>query len=520
MNPSQRIALNTAVTYARSVLAVGLNLFSARWVLNALGETDFGLFALVGSLITFVVVINTVMSTGASRYFAYSIGQDNPDEVNHWFNAALSIHLCLAGGLVVIGWPIGEYIVSHVLKIDPGRLSTCLWVYRISLISAFTSMASVPFVAMFTAKQHIAELSVWGMLQCVLTFVLAYILTIVSGDRLLIYTIGMVAITVLIQAVQISRAFAVFSECRIVYRQWWDKHRFMGILSFSSWNLIGTMAGTFRDQGSALILNLYFGPSLNAAYGFAGQVSGQANQLSAAMLGALSPEITASEGRGDRQRMISYSIRACKFGTGMIMIFAIPLMAEMDYILKLWLVNVPPYTAAFCQLILCTFLLDRLSAGYMIAVNAHGKIAGYQATIGGILLMTLPLAWLLLAMGYPPSSVGVAFVITMVACSFGRVLWARRLFAVPISRWLQAVVVPCAIVAGVAAIAALMPSWFMQPSFLRLTLATLASLAASASVGWFLALDADEREFFRHNMQNVLRKMGIKGRAPRKANQE
>jgi O-antigen/teichoic acid export membrane protein len=507
MNPSQRIVLNTAATYTSSVLGAGLALFSSRWVLNALGYTDFGLFSLVGSIILFITFLNSVMAASASRHFAYYIGQGDLDEVNRWFNVALNIHLCLGVGLVLIGWPIGENVIVHILKIPDERISTCLWVFRVSLISAFISMVSIPFVAMFTAQQHIAELSAWSMLQSILIFILAYILARASGDRLLFYAIGMVAIFVFLLSGQVFRAIVVFRECRISCHLWFDKRRAKEIFSFATWNMIGSFGGILRNQGSAILLNLFFGPKLNAAYGIANQVSGQSNQLAAAMIGAFSPEITASEGHGDRARMLSLSLRSCKFGTIMVMLFAIPLMVEMDYILRLWLREPPPYTALFCQLMLGTFLIDRLTAGYMLAVSAHGKIAAYQATVGTSIVLTLPLAWLFLKLGFGPTSVGVAFIITIAVCSFGRVLWAQRLFGVPVRSWLASVVFRCGLVAATMTLAALAPRCLLPPTFFRFTLTTSTGIAASLLTVWYLAFDRRERQFVRQNARRLLGKI-------------
>lgn len=503
MKPSQRIVLNTATTYARSVLAAGLALFSIRWVLSALGQTDFGLFSVVGSIIFFITFINSVMAGSAARHYAYYIGQGDSAEVNRWFNAALCIHLCLAAVLILIGWPVGECVIARILTVPADRMSSCLWVFRVSLISAFVSMVSIPFVAMFVAKQHISELAVWGMLQSILIFTLAYILTRASGDRLLFYAIGMVAILVFIQSAQTLRAVAVFRECSIGRHLWSDKRRQKKLFSFASWNLIGSLGGTLRNHGSAILLNLFFGPKVNAAFGIANQVTGQANQLAASMIGAFSPEITASEGRGDRARMISLSLRSSKFGTILVMLFAIPLIAEMDYILNLWLREPPPYTILLCQLMLGTFLIDRMSAGYMLAVQAHGKIAAYQATVGTTLVLTLPLAWLFLKLGFAPTSVGVAFIITMAVCSFGRVLWGRHLFGVPVHNWLASVVFPCGFVAVIATLAALAPGWLLPPSFVRLALTSAASIAASLFTAWFLALDRRERDFLVQNTRRL-----------------
>ncbi|MCU0915844.1 MAG: hypothetical protein MUC88_14975 [Planctomycetes bacterium] len=504
MNASQRLVFNTAATYGRSVFTLVLALLSSRWVLNSLGQVDYGLFSLVGSLIVFITFLNGYMASSVSRYFAYSLGQGDSQEVRHWFNTALGLHSCLAFTLVLVGWPLGEYVIAHVFNIPPERISASLWTFRVSLVSAFVSMVSIPFVAMFTAQQRIAEMAAWGVLHSVLVLSLAYVLTRLSGDLLLFYAVGMVAIVVLIQVAMVVRALSVFPECRLGRRDWFDGPRFKEILSFAVWNLIGGTGVTFRDQGTAILLNLFFGPRMNAAFGIAKQVSVQTNQLSTAMIGAFTPEITASEGRGDRRRMLDLSHRASKFGTILVILFAVPLMAEMDYVLQLWLREPPPYTTLFCRLVLCTFLLNRLSIGYYLAVNAHGKVAAYQATVGTSLVLTLPLAWLFLHWGGAPGSVGVAFLLTAVVCTAGRVLWLQRLFGEPIGRWLGTVVLPCLLVCATAAGAALLPRELLPMSLARLVLATSLSVAASLLATWLVACDPSERAFVRRNCRQVL----------------
>ena len=510
MNPSQRIVFNTAAAYTRSMVGAGLALFSARWVLNALGQTDFGLFSVVGVVIIFITFLNGVMAASAGRHFAFAVGQGKPEEVNRWFNAALSIHLFLAIALIIVGWPIGEYAIAHILTIPTERVTACRWVFRISLISAFVSMVSIPFVAMFTAMQRITVISAWGILYSIMTFVLAWFLLYAPGDRLIFYAAGMVVILVIVQSAQIIFAMAIFSECKIIYKLWFDRYRVKEIYSFASWILIGSFGGILRDHGSAILLNLQFGPKINAAYSIANQVSAQTNQLTSAMLGALSPEITGSEGRGDRKRMLDLAQRASKFGTILVMLFAIPLIAEIDYILTIWLRIPPPHTALFCQLILATYLLDRLSAGYMLAVQAHGRIAAYQATLGIILVLTLPIAWVFLRMGSPPTSVGIAFVVTMVAVSTGRVFWVRRLLGVPVSRWLKVVVFPSTIVAIAAIAVVTVPRLLLSPSPFRLVITTVVGITTILVTTWFLALGNDERRFAKQNIRCLAIKMGIK----------
>ena len=333
----------------------------------------------------------------------------------------------------------------------------------------------------------------------------------VSSDRLSFYVAGMVAIIVICQIVQVFRAITIFKECHIVCRHWFDRSKYKAISTFASWNLFGAFGVLFRDQGSAILLNLFFGPNMNAAYGIATQISAQTNQLSNAMIGAIAPEITASEGRGERERMLSLSQRASKFGTLLVLFLSIPLIVEMDYVLILWLHEPPPFTALFCQFILLTFLVDRLSTGYMLAVQAHGRIALYQATVGTSLLLTLPLAWLLLKAGLAPTSIGFAFVATMTITSLGRVLWGKYLFDIPIFLWLLKVVWPCVIVALVATVAALVPHYMLSPSFLRLFLVTSFSLLSSLIITWFFALDEKERSFVGESVQRIFCRLGIRG---------
>ena len=491
--PSRRIITNTSATYIRSIITAGLGLFSARWIFTGLGATDYGLFAVVGSIIMFITILNGVMAGSASRHFAFAIGRGDPDYVNRWFNTSLCIHLILPVVLIAIGWPISEYCIRHVLAVPADRIRSCLWVFRLSLIVAFVGMTSIPYLAMFSSKQNIAELAFWGTLQSVVSFVFAFILTKVSGDRLLFYAISGMIISLVFQAVQILRARYIFSECRIHYRYWFDKGRFKEIFSFASWTMIGALGSTLRDQGSAVLLNVYFGPKVNAAFGIANTVSSQTNQLGVAMIGAFSPEIMASEGRGDRSRMLTLAQQASKFGAILVLLFAIPLVVEMDYVLKLWLKTPPEYTSTFCQLIIATFILERLSTGYMLAFYAYGRIAAYQATLGSCLILTLPLAWLLLKLGSPPTSVAVAFVATMTAVTIGRILWARRLLNVPVWCWLRDVLLPVGTVTVATTAASLIPRCLLLPSYSRLALVISASVLTTIITAWFFALKNTER---------------------------
>ena len=503
---SKRLAVNTLVTYGRSVLSMGMALFSSRWVLQALGQSDFGLYSVVGSIIVFIMFVNGAMAGGAARFFAYAIGQGDHEEVRRWFNASLSLHVVLAASLVAVGWPLGEWYVKHQLVVPPGRLVACVWVFRVSLLSALVGMVSVPFSALFMAYQKLTELAVWGLLQSMLIFGMAYSLRHLSGDPLVVYAVGMVGIMVLIQCIQIVRAFQAIPACGLISSEWFSWVRLKQMTSFSSWTLIGSSGAVLRDQGSAMLLNSHYGPQVNAAYGIAMQVSAQTSQLAAALIGSFTPEITASEGRGDRVRMLNLARQVSKFGALLIMLFAIPLMIEMDLVLKLWLKTPPQYAADLCRFILGTFIVDRLTTGFMVAVGAKGQIAGYQLSVGGALLMVLPVAWIFLAVGMAPTSVGLAFLLVMTFTSLGRAWWMKQLFGQPLTQWLRDVVLGCTVVGLLALSGGLVPHLLLDVSLLRLGLVVFCALIGFC-VGLNVVLSVDEKRVLRGGVMKIYAKI-------------
>ena len=507
MTSSQRILLNTVVTYCHSVFAMVLGLFSVRWVLQALGAVDYGLMGVIGAVIVFITFLNGVFSSSCVRFFAYSIGREIPDEVNHWFNTALSVHAILPVVLIAIGYPAGVWAIHHFFNIPADRINTALWVFRFSLISAFTGMLFTPYMGMFSAKQRIYERSIWGILQAICMFVLAYVLTLYKGDCWLLYSGGTVSIMVVLGICQILRARYLFPECRIHLSKWRDGRKLKELISFSGWHLFGNIGIVIRGQGIAILLNKYFDPvrfsGVNAAYGIGNQVAAQTQALAGAMVSAFAPEITSSEGRGNRAQMLIHANRVSKIGTLLSLLFVIPLLLEMEYVLTLWLKKPPEFARIFCVLILVQFTIERLSVGAMLAVNAVGKIARYQASIGGLIFLTLPIAWLFLALGLNAASVGWALIFTTVMISIGRVVWAEYLVGLSLLKWGKEVLIPCVVVSVVGlGTGKCIQAFFVDASFCRVMAVGFGTLVSAVLLGWIIVLDETERHFFLRHLNH------------------
>ncbi len=493
---------------------MALGLFSSRWVLHALGAVDYGLMSLVGTIIVFLSFLNNVTANSVGRFFSLAIGKDDKEETNKWFNVALLVHTVFPIVLILIGWPIGEWTIHNFFNIPDERINTAIWVYRFSLISGFFGMATAPFIGMFTAKQRIYELSIFGILQVLLMFLLSYSLTYYEGDAWLLYSGGTVLIGVLTCAVQALRAQYLFAECKIDLKRALDTLKIKSLFSFAGWQLFGSFGALLRGHGTSILLNKYFNPisfpHVNASYSIGNSISGYTYTLSAALLGAITPEILASEGRGNRQKMLSQANRASKFGVMLMILFAVPLLIEMEYVLELWLKSPPLLASTFCRGILIMMIIDQLTYGQMVAVNAVGKIAGYQMMLGGFIILTLPIAWIFLVYGYGPTSVCLAFIITAVMLTIGRVIWAKYLTGLSPEKWVRQVFKPCMIVIIIGIAAGYSIKRFSgEESIIRLAEVIAVTFVSWVFLGWFLVADDDEKLYLKHKFLFIIDKMRL-----------
>ena len=500
MRQNRIIALNTLASYAQSLVAMASSLFSARWVLMSLGDVDFGLFGVVGSIILLITFLNSGLSIGVGRFYAYSIGKTahlSPTEAQHelrsWFNTALSTHLTLAVLLAVIGIPVGEYAIHHWMNIPADRLGACLAVFHFSMITALASVVSVPFTAMFSAHQAIMELAFFSMCHSLATLGLAWILLSAPGDKLVFYGFGMMCISVTIAFIQIIRSAKKFGACRPDLRNFFHLEQFRTLFSYVGWKLFGISCVVLRNQGTPVLINLFFNPTINASYNIANRLSIQATSLASSLVNAFQPAIVAAEGKGDTAAVTDMCNRVCRLGSLLVLIFIVPLVLEIDTVLKLWLNNPPPFTSDLCRWLLIMLIMDKMTAGHMIAVNARGKIALYEIIQGSTFLIALPLIWCFHKAGLSPSSIGVAIFISGAIYCVGRVVFAKALTGLPITPWLKAVAVPAIIILTLAIPA----GWFVQQNISseipRFALTVLASSSVATVFGAFLLITRSEK---------------------------
>ena len=305
MTQNRRILLNIVATYGRSLYALVCGLFISRWVLAALGKTDFGLYGVVGGMTVFITFLNGLLSIATGRFYAFAEGQAlksaseghaeaGLDECRKWFSTAVLLHTVVPFILIILGYPLGMYAVENWLTIPLDRLDACRWVFRFVCISCFVGMINVPFQAMYTAKQYIAELTIYGIAATTANVFFMYFMVTHPGDWLAKYALWMCLVSVVPQMIICLRATKVFPECQFRLSYAWNKGRVSELSSFAFWQAFGGLGAIFRGQGIQILVNKYFGPAYNASMSIANQVSAQSQTLSGAMQGAFAPAITTA----------------------------------------------------------------------------------------------------------------------------------------------------------------------------------------------------------------------------------
>jgi len=506
MTANRRIALNIVATYGRSLYSLVCGLFTARWVLMALGQQDYGLYGVIGGLTVFISFLCGLLSCSVGRFYAVSVGtcltaedkESAIEECRKWFSAAVFIHTAIPLMLMIAGWPLGEYAIRQGWIVVPSeRMTAALWVFRFSCIACFVGMVSVPLNAMYTAKQYIAELTVYSFATTTLNVIVLYYMVSHPGVWLAKYAAWTCLLALAPSLIIAARAIWIFPECRLRWRYLFSRWHLRRLLGYAGWQAFGNLGAILRSQGIAILLNRRpsFGEMRNSSMAVANSVAGQTETLASAMFGAFSPAIFNAYGAGQLEKVRDLSFRVCKLGTISTMIFSIPMLLEVNELLRLWLKDPPIYAAGLCRCILLYRLIDQTSVGHMMAVSASGRIAAYQMFLGTAIILTLPIAWLLLELDFGIYSVGWAMILTMMMCAWGRVWFARSLVGLSARHWLLRVLLPLFIVGIVSAVVGYLPHFLMSPSLTRLSLTTALTEIALLPLAWHFLLDRSEKEY-------------------------
>lgn len=491
-----RIAKNTLMLYVRMFVLMLVGLYTSRVVLAALGESDFGIYNVVGGVVAMFTVISGALNSAVQRFITFEMGKGDKANLNAVYSTAVLIQIFIAIVVVVMAEPVGLWFIDNKMTILPDRIPAARLVLHFSLLAFVVNLMSVPQMASITAHEKMSAYAVIGLLDGFLRLGVAFMIQRSPIDRLVYYAALMAAVVLIVRGAYGIYCRLNFAECR--FRLVFDRSLIKEMFSFAGWNFIGVTSGVLREHGGNILVNLFSGPAVNAARGVAVQLNGAVQGFVTNFMTAVNPQITKSYAADEKEYMFSLVRKSSKLSFCLLLLLALPVIFNAEYILGLWLKVVPEHSALFVQLFLIFALSESLSNPLITAMLATGNIRNYQLVVGGLQLLNIPVSYVFLRMGAAPEvTVAVAIALSQV-CLFARLFMLGRATGFSAMVYIKEVYVPVIFKVTLAAVA--------LPSALSLILPGgfwgFAASVAACVVSVLLAvlafgMTADEREWIK-----------------------
>ena len=509
MNNTQRVILNSAVSYAALLIKMAVGVFTARYILLALGETDYGIYFAVAGVAALLDILNANMSNTSMRYLAHSLGSGDPIVVRKTFNSTLYIHYLIGIITIVIMEVGGLIMLEYVLNIPAEKMTDAHIIFQFMIVSMFVSIIAVPYDAVMNAHERIWMLSVFDIINSLLALTLALFLLVSNGNRLIQYGFFVMLIQIVLRLCKTIYSKKHFEECRNVSIKQRDKQYIKSILSFTGWNLLGSVSASFSSHLRGIVINMFFGVRLNAAEGISRTVSNYVNMVATSMTRSINPQMVKSEGGGNRDRMLRISEIAAKYSSFLFAIIGVPFALEAPYIIKLWLKEVPEYTVIFCQLTMINMLISKFSFQIVSAIQAVGKIRDFQLVETFLSFLPLVLAYYLYRVGYPPVTICYLALLVNIPIIAFRFYFGNKIAGLNIKHFIKNGILSSLVPLSIAMVPLFVFVHYIPESLLRVICSFGLYATLFTLLFWFMGLDREERIRWRNLAAPVLRKVHI-----------
>lgn len=386
---TKRIAKNTLMLYFRQILILLVSLYTVRVVLNTLGAEDYGIYNVVAGVVVLFSFVNNAMATATQRFLNYSLGENDKKKTQEVYSASLIVHLGIAAIFVLLAETVGLWFVSNKLNIPEARRAATAIVYQFTIITTVFNILRVPYNAVIIAYEKMSFFAWLSILESLLKLAIVFLLVLSGIDRLVFYAFLMTAVALIILCfykLYCNRTFEIARYSKVT-----DISLVKKILSFSGWSLFGAVANVANSQGTNIVLNMFTNVTVNAAMGIANQVNSAVYSFVGNFQTAFNPQIVKSYASNDSGYFINLVCRTSKFSFFLLFFIAFPLYVNAEFILTIWLKNVPEFTVPFVRLILIWSLIEAINGPLFMAIQSTGKIKIYQLIVGMINLSNIPL---------------------------------------------------------------------------------------------------------------------------------
>lgn len=500
---NKRIAKNTLLLYVRMLFMMAISLFTSRVILATLGVEDYGIQNVVGGIVAMFGFLNGSMSSATQRYITFALGKGDKDRLQTVFCTALQIHALIAVIIVLLGETVGLWFLYNKMQLPADRMNAAFWVLQCSIVSTVVMIVSVPYNACIIAHEKMSAFAYISVLEAVLKLVIVYLLLVFPFDKLIVLAVLTLIVQLFIRFCYSIYCHRHFEETK--YRHVWDKTLFKEMNGFAVWSLWGNLSVVLYTQGLNMILNVFFGPVVNAARAIAVQVQGAVQQFVGNFQMALNPQITKNYASGNLEQMHSLMFRSARFSFLLLFFLSLPVLLETEFILTLWLKTVPENAVVFTQIMICISLIYTTANPCVIANQATGKVKVYQMVVGGILLTILPISYIVLKLGAPAYSVFIVHFCVESVAQFTRMYMLRKLINLPVRQYLHNIYFPIVATVAVAIILPTIIHLQLDNGWMRFIAVGFAGVVSVGASAFFIGFTKNERLFFWDKGLHILR---------------
>ena len=501
---NKRIAKNTLLLYFRMIVLMLVTLYTSRVVLDALGESDYGIYNVVGGVVAMFSVLSNSLSGAISRFITYELGTGDKERLARIFSTSVNIQILMALAIFVLCEVCGVWFLNAKMNIPDGRMEAANIVLQCSIATFMVNLISVPYNATIIAHERMGVFAYISILEAGLKLLVAYLIYISTFDKLMVYALLILGIAILLRLIYGIYCGRHFAEAH--YRFILDRPLLKEMTGFAGWNLFGSTAYMLNTQGVNMLINIFFGVATNAARAIAVQVDAAVTQFVNNFMTAINPQITKSYASGDREYLFKLVCRGTKYSFFIMYLFIVPLVLEADTILGIWLKDVPADTPVFMRLVLFSTLATLLGNPMLTAILATGKIRNYQIAVVSVGCLVFPLTWIAYKLGCPAYTTYVIYAIIYFSLNFIRLSFLKKLMGFPVGRFILPVFGRIGICAVLTFVLPAIVMFVLPPTFLRLLAVCVVSLLWSVACVYYVGLEKEERIFFMNKAKQFLAK--------------
>lgn len=500
---NQRIVKNTIFLYIRTVLVLLIALFTARVLLKTLGVSDFGIYNVVGSVVILFSFLNTAMTQATQRFITFEIGKSFKSRLCDVFSMSINTQFIIMLLILILTETVGLWFLNYKLNIPGDRLFAANIAYQLSIASFCVNIIRVPFEAAVIAQERMSFFAYVSLFDSILKLLIVYFLQYISSDNLIFYTLLLLCVSIIIALMEVIYVYRYFDGFN--YIKIWDKDLFKQLFTFTGWSLCGSATDVFTQKGFMFILNIYYGVIANASMGIGNQVSGALRTFINSFQTSFRPQIVKSFASNEHERFHNLILRISKFSYVLVLLPAIVLVLNMQFLLTIWLGEVPEYAADFCILLTICAVFDAVSGSFYCAILSSESIKKYQLSISVVFTLDLVMSFGMIKMGVSPHYILYSRLLTRGLLNFFvGIYFSNKMFSFPVLKYIKSVIVPITIGTIIIVIGAL-PIHNSTDKWIRLLASTCYVASFGSFVVYKLVFDEHERLFVKNILKKYIR---------------